>query len=258
MKKIILISFLLVSFTMFSNAPYWGETGHRTMGKIAQKHLKRRVKKKINKLLQGESLAFVSTYGDEIKSDKRYKKFFYWHFVNMPLNETYKQSKKNPKGDLITGINYCIKVLKNENSSDDDKRFYLKLLVHLIGDMHQPMHVGLKEDLGGNRFQVRWHHEGSNLHRVWDSDMIEQWNMSYIELADNAKCLTKKQVKEIKKGTFIDWLEESHKITRKIYANVKKGDKLGYRYSYEWFPVVREQLQKSGIRLAKVLNDIFG
>lgn len=256
--NVLVVLFLSVFVSVFGNsAEDWGPTGHRATGEIAEQYLTKRAKRKIEKLLQGESLAFVSTYADEIKSDRKYNQYKPWHYVNMPFDVKYEDSEKNPKGDLITGINHCIKVLKDKESSVEDKRFFLKMLIHLIGDMHQPLHVGRAEDWGGNKIQVQWHKKGSNLHRVWDEDLLNKWDMSYDELADNAKKLSKNQVKAIQNGTIVDWLHESHKITPKIYASAKKGDKLSYRYSYEWFPVVREQLQKGGIRLAKILNEVF-
>ncbi len=241
-----------------NNLNDWGPEGHRTTGEIAQKYLKKCVKRKIKKILQGESLAFVSTYADDIKSDKKHDMYKPWHYVNMPFNTLYKNAEKNPKGDLIVGIQHCIKVLKDKTSTNNDKRFFLKMLIHLIGDMHQPLHIGRKKDLGGNKIQIQWHNKGTNLHHVWDEDLIDKWGMSYTELADNSKTLTKQEIKNIQKGTVIDWLQETHKLTPVVYNSVKKGNKLGYRYSYLFFPVVREQLQKGGIRLAKVLNDIFG
>lgn len=256
--RIITTVLLISSISVFSTDDTWGPTGHRATGKIAEKHLSRRAKRKINKLLQGESLAFVSTYADQIKSDKKFNKFYAWHYVNMPFDQTYETSTKNPKGDLVTGIQHCIKVLKDKNSSIADKRFYLKFLVHLIGDLHQPLHIGRKEDKGGNTIQVRWFNKGTNLHRVWDEDMIEEWNMSYIELANNAKRLSDDEIDAIKEGTVLDWVAEGHQLTKKVYNSVEAGQKLRYRYSYIYFPVVREQLQKGGIRLAKILNDIFG
>jgi len=250
--------FLISASSIANNDDVWGATGHRATGKIAENHLTKKAKRKIDKLLQGESLAFVSTYADEIKSDrKKYGKFYTWHYVNMPLNAQYKDVDKNPKGDLITGIRECVKVLKDKKSSIEDKRFYLKMLVHLVGDLHQPMHIGQKEDKGGNTIQVQWHGKGTNLHRVWDENMISGWKMSYIELANNAKDLSKEQIKSLQKGDVIDWMKDTHKLTKKVYGSVKSGDKLRYRYSYDYFPIVREQLQKGGLRLAKLLNDIF-
>jgi len=176
----------------------------------------------------------------------------------MDLDENYADIKKNPKGDLVTGINKCIAVLKDDNSTHEDKVFYLKFLVHLVGDLHQPLHIGQREDKGGNGIQVQWFGKGANLHSVWDSKMIEEWNMSYLELADNAQELSKNQVKEIEKGSLIDWVNEVHEITKKVYKSAKSGDKLKYKYSYDYMGTVRVQLQKGGIRLAKILNEIYG
>ena len=253
---IILTLLLLCSFTLNASDD-WSETGHRVVGKIADQYLKPRTKRKIKKLLKNHSLAFVSTYADEIKSDKRFNEFYTWHFINMPLDSNYEDSEKSKSGDLVTGINHCINVIKDENSSDDDKAFYLKLLIHFIGDLHQPMHVGLVEDKGGNDFKLQWFYKDSNLHSVWDREMIDSYNMSYSELAHNADVLTKKQVKVIQEGSIIDWVNDTHKLTREVYAHVKPNENLRYRYSYNNFETVRTQLQKAGIRLAKVLNDLF-
>ena len=252
--SIISLFFILTGFT----SPYWGPTGHRTLTKIAEKHLKKSVKRKIKKLLDGQSLAYISTYADEIKSDKKYRKFSAWHYVNFPFGMKYEDSKKSKYGDLAVGIATCKRKIIDKNTSKKDKAFYLKLLVHLIGDLHQPLHIGRKEDKGGNTIQVQWHKRGTNLHHVWDEDMINQWDMSYKELAENAKPLTKKEIEEIQKGTVIDWINETRQLTIKVYASANKGDNLSWKYSYDYFhPMVEPQLEKAGLRLAKVLNELF-
>lgn len=256
--KLIFALLLLMLCSSFNNSALkWNATGHRTVGKIADNYLKSSTKRKIKKLLKGKSLAFVSTFADEIKSDRRYNDFYTWHYVNMPLDSNYEDSEKNPNGDLATGIAYCKKIIQDKNSSDDNRTFYLKLLVHFIGDLHQPMHVALADDKGGNDFKLQWFYKDTNLHRVWDTEMINGYGMGYIELAENADVLTKEQVKAIQKGTVIDWINETHILTNKVYASVKEGDNLRYRYSYNHFKTVRSQLQIAGIRLAKVLNDLF-
>jgi hypothetical protein len=256
-KLLLLIPFLFFMKSSSDEAFFWGKNGHRATGKIAEKHLTRKAKRTIDKILKGQSLAFVATYADEIKSDKKYNKYYSWHYINMDLDQTYEQAEKNPKGDLVTGINTCIEILNDKNSSNDEKNFYLKMLVHFMGDLHQPMHIGRKEDKGGNSIQVEWFGKGSNLHRVWDTNMIDDWEMSYIELADNADDLSKTQIETIEKGTLIDWVNEVHIVTNEVYNSVEKGENLRYKYSYNHFGTVRTQLQKGGIRLAKVLNDIF-
>ena len=256
-KLLLLIPFLFFIKSSSDEAFFWGKNGHRATGEIAEKHLTRKAKRSIDKILKGQSLAFVSTYADEIKSDKKYNKYYSWHYINMDLDQNYEEVEKNPKGDLFTGINTCIKILNDKNSSDDEKNFHLKMLVHFMGDLHQPMHIGRKEDKGGNSIQVEWFGRGTNLHSVWDSKMIDDWEMSYIELADNADDLSKKQIEVIERGTLVDWVNEVHLVTNKVYNSVEKGENLRYRYSYNHFGTVRTQLQKGGIRLAKVLNDIF-
>lgn len=241
----------------YSLDDYWSATGHRVVGAIADDYINGKTKRAIKKLLKSQSLALVSTFGDDIKSDRRYNEFYTWHYINMPLDMDYENSKKNPDGDLVSGINYCTKVIKDEKTSDEEKAFYLKLLIHFIGDLHQPMHVGLEEDKGGNDFKLQWFYNDSNLHRVWDREMIDGFGMSFTELAKNADVLTKQEVKNIQKGSLVDWVNDTHKLTRKVYKNVKPNDNLRYRYSYDNFGIVRSQLQIAGIRLAKVLNDLF-
>ena len=250
----------LLIFTLSFKIAYaydWGKTGHRATAQIAESYLTKKTKKKINKLLDGQGLAIVSTFADDIKSDRDYKSYSPWHYVNFDFDKKYGEEKPNEFGDLVSGINKCVSVLKNESSTDDEKRFYLKMLVHFIGDLHQPLHVGRGEDKGGNDIQVRWFDEGSNLHRVWDSDMIDNYKMSYSELAANADEFSNDELNAVKDGDILDWIYESQSLAMKIYASAEVGEKLGYRYMYDYFPIVREQIQKGGIRLAKVLNEIF-
>ncbi|MEP0266198.1 S1/P1 nuclease [Dokdonia sp.] len=258
MRYLFLILFLISSSSFYATNFDWGKTGHRTTGAIAEQYLSKKAKKEIAKLLNGQSLAIVSTYADEVKSDKAYRSYGPWHYVNIPFDKSYNTHSKNDRGDIIQGIATCIEVIKDENSLKEDKAFYLKMLIHFIGDLHQPLHTGIGEDKGGNDFQVQWFRDGTNLHRVWDTQMIEHYNMSYSELATTMPRLSKKQVKVLQKGTVQDWMEDSRVLVKDIYENTKKGEKLGYGYMYKYFNPLRTQLQKGGIRLAGLLNELFG
>lgn len=253
---LILVCFLLVVTS--TNAYDWGKKGHRVTGAIAEKYLTQKTKNAIADLLDGQSLAFVSTYGDEIKSDRAYREFGPWHYVNVPFDSTYEEHPKSDRGDIIVGIEKCVSVLEDKNATKENKAFYLRLLVHFIGDLHQPLHVGIGKDKGGNDFQVRWFDEGTNLHSVWDTKMIESYGMSYTELADNAEELSKRQLEALQSGSVLDWMEDSRNLVKDIYANTENGEKLGYRYMYDYFTILRGQLQKGGVRLAQLLNDILG
>lgn len=258
MKPIYLLTALLICYsTSRASNPDWGKTGHRTVGEIAESYLKNKTKRKISALLNGHGLAYIATFGDDIKSDKQYNKFYTWHFVNMPLDVKYQDSEKNSEGDVVTGIEKCKAMLIDPNTTKEEKVFYLKLLVHFIGDLHQPMHVGRKEDRGGNDVKVKWFGSKTNLHSVWDSKMLDSYDMTYTELANNTDKLSKVQVQNLQKGTIIDWVNDTHINAVTAYKSVENNRDLAYSYNYKYLAMARTQLQKGGIRLAKVLNDLF-
>lgn len=258
MHKIVFLLIFILSFPINAIADDWGKTGHRVVGEIADRYLDEKAKRTIYDLLDGHSLAFVANYGDDIKSDRKYDSFGPWHYVNFPFGAKYETHPKSENGDIVQGIQTCIDVLKDKNSKREEKIFYLKMLVHFLGDLHQPLHIGMLEDKGGNDFQVRWFNSGTNLHTVWDSKMLGSYNMSYTEMADNADEITNEEVKEIQKGSVLDWVYDSRALCEDIYANTTVGEKLGYRYMYDYMDTLRFQLQKGGIRLASILNEIFG
>ena len=260
MKHFIIITLLLISNQITASVeptPIWGQTGHRVVGAVADQHLKGSTKRALKKLLNHESLAYVSTYADIIKSDSLYDKFSTWHYLNMPLDGDYATSKKNPEGDLVSGINTCKQIIKSEQTTKEEKAFYLKMLIHLIGDLHQPLHLGLEEDRGGNDFKVQWYYSDSNMHSVWDTKMIESFGMSYSELAHNLTYYSKDEIDRIQSGSVLDWIEETHILTKVVYESAEQGENLRGGYGYKHFDMVRNQLEKAGIRLAKVLNELF-
>ena len=238
--------------------PEWSKTGHRVIGAVAQKHLNRKARKTIEKILQGETLAEVSNYADAIKSDRNYGRFSPWHYVNFPADARYLDSEPAAEGDVVMGIEKCITILKDPGTSEEDAVFYLKMLVHLVGDLHQPMHVGKLEDKGGNDIQVQWFGRGSNLHRVWDANLIDDYGMSYTELAESLPRWDREKIKRVMEGTVYDWVEEVQEVTNRVYASAESGEKLSYRYRYVWWDTVEEQLLVGGLRLAAVLNAIYG
>ena len=248
-----LIVFLTASLLSIIN---WGSTGHRALAEVASFYLTENAKNKINEILDGETIVTASMYADDIKSDSRYDEYYNWHFINMELDEDYEDTVPSEKGDVFIAINKCIDILESDSVTDSEKSFYLKLLIHFIGDLHQPMHIGRYEDRGGNRVYVKWFGRNSNLHRVWDSEMINGYNMSYSELAKNLAIPEKLEI-EFERDDLIGWVNEIHSYTRKIYNGVSIDDNLGYEYQYENFQTVRNLILKGGLRLASVLNYLF-
>ena len=171
------------------------------------------------------------------------------------INITYANSKKSSKGDIVQAIKLSKSKLKDNDVSFEEKAFYLRYLVHLIGDIHQPLHVGRGEDRGGNDIKVKWFGDDSNLHRVWDTNMIDNYQMSYTELSSHL--LLSFSSENIELLSENEWIDESQNKVKIIYSNVRNGDYLGYDYIYENFDIVKIQLFTAGYRLAGTLNEVF-
>jgi hypothetical protein len=253
MKKLPVISFLLIlSLTSFG----WGPTGHRATGKIAEKYLSKKARTAIDKILGGQSLAISATWMDDIRSDSAYDFTADWHWVTIQDNDTYDKSQKNPKGDIIETIERLIKELKSHTLNPKDEAERLKFLIHLVGDIHQPLHVGGGNDRGGNDVKVTWFRTDSNLHRVWDSDMIDDSKLSYTELAESVGKISENDIKLWQQAGVRDWAKESMGLRKQVYDY--GNGKLGYAYSYKNFSTVRNRIAQAGVRLAGLLNEIYG
>lgn len=250
-RILVLIILLCAGFSSLA----WGPTGHRVTGLIAEKHLSKKARKAIEKILKGQSLAMASTWMDEVRSDSTYDHMTDWHWVTILAGETYETSVKNPKGDIIQTLERVITELKSKNLSDEEQALRVRILVHLVGDIHQPLHVGARNDRGGNDVKVHWFRSESNLHRVWDSDMIDDTKLSYTELAQSLKVPSPEHVTKWQQASVREWASESQSYEKEVYK-IGNG-RLGYRYSYENFHIVRQRLLQAGIRLAGILNEIY-
>lgn len=250
---------LTTLFTLLLTFPSlaWGPTGHRVVGEIAEQHLSSKAQKAIMEVLGNESLASVSIFMDEIKSDTSYLHLNPWHYVSIPDGSNYHDCEKNTQGDVIKAITEITAKLKSGKLTAEEEAFHIKMLVHLVGDIHQPLHVGRKDDRGGNDVKCTWHGKATNLHRVWDTDMLEEYNMSYSELAQNLmRVMTDAQKTAWRKATVEEWAAESMTYREGLY-DIGDGD-LGYRYQYIHFPTIELRLSQAGIRLAHLLNEIYG
>ncbi len=253
MKKLIAL-FLLVCF-VGSECWAWGATGHRATGWIADYYLSAKAKKKIKAVLGNESLAMASTWMDEIRSDSTYNYTADWHWVTIENGKTYDQSPKNPNGDVIMTLERLITELKSHKLDPKKEREALKMLIHLVGDIHQPLHVGCCGDQGGNKVKVKWFRGESNLHRVWDSEMIDDTKLSYTELAQSLIGTDAKTITQWQSASVRDWANESMTYRKDVYA-IKDGN-LGYQYGYVNLPKAKEQVLRAGVRLAGILNQIY-
>lgn len=259
-KKVLFVFSILV---IYQSAFAWGITGHRVVAEIAQRHLSRRASKEIRKLFDREPLAYWANWPDFIKSDTtgKWQKVSQWHYVDLPghisksafINDLKAINHKS----LYSQIPAMENVLRDKHASFEDRKTALIFLIHFMGDLHQPLHVGRDEDQGGNKIKVYWFNKPTNLHSVWDEHLIDYQKWSYTEYATNIDVATKDQIRQIQSGTLEDWFYQSHQLSDEIYDRTPAGSKLSYRYNYIFYNTLNKQLLDGGLRLAKVLNEVF-
>ena len=267
MKRIIIT---ILSITMLFNgvsALAWGPKGHDIVAAIAEQNLTPKAKKALNELLGGKSIVYYSSWMDQIQNspywEYGYNKTKTWHYANVDKGFTYETMKKNEDGDVVSGLNFLTKELKENYSelTDSMKVDYVKMVIHMVGDMHCPMHAGRLSDRGGNGFKLKWFGQNTNLHSLWDSKVIEaarSW--SYSEWRDHLDDVDKKFKKEIVKGTYEDWFTTTVSNSAMLYEYQESlGEKNinPYEYVFIFSPMLEEQLLLGGLRLAHVLNSIF-
>ncbi|XVJ65865.1 MAG: S1/P1 nuclease [Lacibacter sp.] len=261
MRKVSLV--VLICFVAVTSTFGWGANGHRIVGAIADSYLSKKARKNIAAILGNESIAMASNWADFIKSDSTMKYLDPWHYVNIKPGLDYAafeaQIKQDTGVNAYNKINFLVAELKNKNLSAERKQFCLRMLIHIVGDIHQPMHVGRAEDLGGNRIRVQWFNDPTNLHALWDDRLIEQQKLSYTEFATAINHTTTIQRATWQQQPMEQWFFESYQLADRIYKSITQPEqKLGYRYNYDFIDVVNQQLLKGGVRLAGLLNEIFG
>lgn len=260
-KNPIVALFFIVMFSIPQFAHSWGVTGHRVVGAIAQKHLSKKAKKKLRELIGKESLQQWANWPDFIKSDTTgtWTKAGPWHYVNVPGNldrDAFMAALKNLKGEnLYTQIKAMTEQLKNESLSTAERQIALRFLIHFIGDLHQPLHVGREADLGGNRIKVTWFDKETNLHSLWDNSLVDFQQYSYSEYAKTLDILSEEVENALENSSLEDWFYDSYVLANKVYASVPADGKLSYKYNYIFKEDLDRQLLKGGLRLAKLLND---
>jgi hypothetical protein len=251
-----LLSAALLSAALAVPLHAWGPTGHRAVGLLAERQLSEAARAGVAALIGPDSLAEVSNWADEIKSDPAWKHADPWHYVTIPDGQTYAEAEKNPDGDLVEAIDRFAAVLADRARPAEERRQALLFLVHFLADLHQPLHVGRGNDRGGNWEVVGFFGELTNLHSVWDSGMIDSSNLSYTELAGFVDAPSPERIAAWRAGTTADWAHEAMALRALVYDI---GDqRLGFAYRWRAWPVLEEQLAKAATRLAGLLERHLG
>lgn len=243
-----------------SNVLAWGQIGHRVTGAIAENYLSAPARAQINALYPDASLAEISTLADEMRSDPSefwQKTAGPWHYVTLREGSDYHVENAPQEGDAYTALTSFTATLKNKDATLEDKRLALHFIVHIIGDLHQPLHAGNGTDKGGNDVKVSFFWEDSNLHRVWDSGMIDRQQLSYTEWSKwLGQKITPEMAASWRTADPKVWIKESVLLRDTVYPPIDNL-KLSWSYQYEHLPEVKNRLQMAGVRVAAYLNEVF-
>ena len=261
-KCIVLLALLCAPANLFA----WGVVGHRAVARIAENHLSSSARREIARLLGTETMPLVSTWSDEIRSDPFYASTGPWHYVNVTTGLDFAaftaQLNAMPVPAVPTNAYQALlqvrQTLKDPKKTDAEKVVALKFLVHLVGDVHQPLHVGHAEDKGGNDVKVTWRSKDeTNLHSIWDTALVEYPGFTYTEMAAAYDHATPAQIKQWQKDDVTTWLFESYQLCTPVYAAAATNPKLDWHFYPTFGPTVEQQVLKAGIRLAGALNEVF-
>jgi hypothetical protein len=243
----------------------WGSEAHRVIAEIAELFLEPQTAHQVHDLLAVENattLADVSMWADEIRP--QHPETAPWHYVDIPVHPpAHTRKGYDPRRDcpedqcVVAKIDHFEDVLTNKEASARERLEALKYLVHFIGDVHQPLHAATNDDKGGNKVVVRFMGHPEKLHAVWDSGIIHP------AVRGDERGYALGLVREVtaphrarwSRGDPISWANESHRIAvRTIYGLLPHTGSLPDSYEAQALPIVNEQLERAGLRLAATLN----
>jgi len=248
---------LLLCLIITKSSFGWGQKGHDVVVYIAECNLSPKAARKIDKILDGHSMVYYASWMDNASHTKEYAYTRTWHYVNINEGYTLETMPKNPKGDALIAVESIIEKLKSGTLSAEQESENLKFLIHLVGDIHCPMHTGRLSDQGGNNVKIKFFSSNTNLHSIWDSSLVEaahKWG--YTEWGTLLDIYSKSEKMAIIAGTPAEWVEESHDISKEIYEYTPANSRVSHSYITKYTPIIETQLLRGGLRLANILNEI--
>jgi hypothetical protein len=259
-------------------AAAWGQEGHRIVARAAWQRLTPKARREVRKLLRpGETLESVSTWADTVRNFR--PETSRWHYVDIPKDEpgydAARHCQRTPLGDcVVLAVDGGRRTLRGAAAglAADEAAFWLalmsarasqqaryealKFLVHFVGDLHQPLHCADNHDRGGNDVAVTFFGQKSNLHRVWDSDIIKRAGLNQTARRV-AAAISTEDAAALAADPVVTWVDEAHTLARTNAYDVPADNRLGQDYYQKNRPVVETQLARAGARLAGILNEVF-
>lgn len=247
---------LLVLAISPSPAMAWGREGHRVVAAIADNYLGPKARGQVRQILGTETLAEASTWPDFMRADPDefwQKTASPWHYVTV---EGTIYTTAPAAGDAITALQRFVKVVRDEKAPVKERQLALRFIIHIVGDLHQPFHAGNGKDRGGNDVKVTWFGKPTNLHAVWDTEMVDDEGLSFSEFAQ----LLQRRVTPEQQITWTtadpkSWIARDVSVRDGLYP---ANPAIGSDYVFANKALVEEQLARGGLDLAAYLNWVFG
>lgn len=253
-KSLIIISLLWISLS----AVAFDGLGHRVVAVIAYQNLTDKARSQVDAVLGKRGIIYESTWADEIRSDKKYDYSHVWHYQNLRDSLTVQDLGELLAGPAAEGehLFYAIDLMKSRLKKNKSDAEALKFLVHFVGDLHQPMHLGRKEDLGGNKVDTKWFGKSVNLHALWDRELPESQKYSYSEYSQYLQDKFEPRKAQFLNYTMLQSVAAGYAIRSAIYA-YDTSDSNSFHYLYRFTDPLDEMLYRGGIQLANMLNSIY-
>ena len=257
------IRFILVLFLLSLPAQplwAWGKTGHRVIAQVAYDNLNCRARRQVDKILGKHGIVYYANWADEIKSDTIYLNSYDWHYQDFDAGLTDSALISTlthypaEGGSLFRAMDSLVALLHREPENVDALRF----VIHLMGDRFCPMHLAHLDDRGGTMVRLEWFKQPCNLHSIWDDGIIEVVHYSYSEYAEYVEDVFANQKKNIQQMSQEDILRHNYALTNEIYAYQATWNGNCWNYVYNFTRKMEWQLYAAGIRLAMLLNEIYG
>lgn len=250
LKRVILyLCFCYIPLSSFA----WDARGHAIVAEIAYGLLTKHARQSLHYYLNGMTIEAAATWMDHVRNDPTYGYMKTWHYINVEKDQNVDDAQAP---NIITELQQVIGALQNKKSlSKAQVTTDLKILIHLIGDLHQPLHVGYGSDRGGNEIGVMYHGNRTNLHVVWDALIINASNITTASCVALYDTYSPSKLAAIRSGRTINWMQQSRSYLSRVYA--VQNNQITPDYITVNTVIVKTQLIRAGIRLAEILNRIL-
>jgi hypothetical protein len=230
----------------------WGKKGHELVAQVAFHYLDDATKKNVLQYLDGMSIEQAANWMDAIKKNHANDFMKPYHYADMEQGTNTILEGDN----IITILTTTLRELDHkETLSHDEIKKRILFLFHLIGDLHQPLHIGYSSDKGGNKVQLLFRgRKKTNLHSVWDTEIIKYKKIDSTAVL-KSRNYTAQDLVKVKKINIIKWAKQSRAYLKKVYDF--NNEEIDDNYIESNYPIIENQLLDAGIRLAAILEKYF-